>query len=430
MRLGHADVTVIGAGVIGAACARELAKAGLKVAVVDRGPVGHGCSYGNAGWITPCFALPLPMPGMMRKVVPWLLDGDSPLHIQPRPSGALAWWLGRFLRSMNETALRRSVAALTELSRYSLAEYTRLNEESRGTLQLERRGLLLVAATDDGLSYALREKDLVGEHGIPGERLSERDARALEPAVVGDIRGAVYFPQEAHVEPLQAVRALMGHAQSHGTRVFPGAEVFDFRTGGGRITALRTTRGWLETDHVVLAAGTWSRTLGRKLGLRIPVLGGKGYAAVVAPFTPAPHIPIMLVEKKIAVTPRDRSIRLAGTLELVERDDGFSPRRFDAILRGAAEYLAVPEDVEVREAWRGLRPCTPDGVPVIGRAESWENVTIATGHQMLGLQTAPATGRLVADLVLEREPTFDPAPFRARRFQTPKKKREAALATA
>jgi D-amino-acid dehydrogenase len=422
VRLGHADVTVIGAGVIGAACALELAEAGLKVAVVDRGAVGHGCSYGNAGWITPCFALPLAMPGMMRKVVPWLLDGDSPLHIQPRASGALAWWLGRFLRSMNESSLRRSVAALTELSHYSLREYERLNEESRGSLELQRRGLLLVAATEDGLGYAVREKELVGEHGIPGEELGEREARELEPAVIGDIRGAVYFPQEAHVEPLKAVRALMGRAQSYGTRVFPNAEVFDFRTSGGRISALRTTRGWLETDHVVLAAGTWSRTLGRKLGLRIPVLGGKGYAAVVAPFAPAPHIPMMLVEKKIAVTPRDRSIRLAGTLELVDRDDGFSPRRFDAILRGAADYLAVPPDVEVREAWRGLRPCTPDGVPVIGKADSYANVTVATGHQMLGLQTAPATGRLVADLVLDRAPAFDPTPFRVRRFQ-PRKAR-------
>jgi D-amino-acid dehydrogenase len=226
----------------------------------------------------------------------------------------------------------------------------------------------------------------------------------------------VYFPNEAHLEPLQAVRLLLGRARSFGTRLQQGAEVFDFRVQGGRIKAIRTTRGWIEADQFVLATGTWSRQLGRMLRVRIPVMGGKGYAAIVPPFHPKPRIPMMLVERKIAVTPRDRSVRLAGTLELVEADRGISSRRLDAILNGARSYLGVPEEPDVREVWRGLRPCTPDGVPIIGRPARHENLIIATGHQMLGLQTAPATGRLVADLALNRSPTFEPKPFDPDRF--------------
>ena len=412
----RADVVVIGGGIIGAACAAELAESGADVMVVDRGQAGHGCSYGNAGWVTPCFALPLPMPGMLPKVLRWLRDPQSPLRIQLRVSASLAWWLTRFLAAMNEKALERGVAALTELSTFSLDSWLALAEEARGHLGLERAGLLLVANTKAGLQDARRELALVGAHGIEGWELDAFGLREFEPAVVGDVTGGVYFPNEAHLEPLKAVQTLLGRARSFGARLRTEAEVFDFRHCGSRIKAVRTTRGWIEADQVVLATGTWSRLLGRQLSLRIPVLGGKGYAAIVPPFQPKPRIPMMLVERKIAVTPRATSVRLAGTLELVDVDRGISPRRLDAVLDGSRAYLEVPEDVQVCEAWAGLRPCTPDGIPVIGRTARYDNLIVATGHQMLGLQTAPATGRLVTDIIFERQPTFDPTPFDPDRF--------------
>ena len=412
----RADVVIIGGGIIGAACAADLAEAGADVVVVDRGAAGHGCSYGNAGWITPSFALPLPMPGMLPKVLRWLRDPESPLHIQPRVSPSLAWWLTRFLASMNEKALERGVAALTELSKFSLDSYLALADEARGHLDLKQAGLLLVANTEAGLQDARRELELVGPHGIEGWELDAFALREFEPAVVGDMAGGVYFPNEAHLEPLKAVQLLLGRARSFGARVRTGAEVFDFRHCGSSIDAVRTTRGWIEADQIVLATGAWSRQLGRQLSVRIPVMGGKGYAAIVPPFQPKPRIPLMLVERKIAVTPRATSVRLAGTLELVESNRGISARRLDAVINGSRAYLSVPRDVQVCEAWAGLRPCTPDGIPVIGRTARYDNLIIATGHQMLGLQTAPATGRLVTDLIFDRQPTFDPKPFDPDRF--------------
>lgn len=166
----------------------------------------------------------------------------------------------------------------------------------------------------------------------------------------------------------------------------------------------------------MLATGAWSQTLGRKLGVRIPLLSGKGYAITVEPFEPRPSLPLMLIEKKIGVTPRANTIRIAGTLELVGLDESITTRRVNAMVRGAREYLNVPDPPKVVEVWRGLRPCTPDGVPIIGRPPRLDNLVLATGHQMLGLLTAPATGRLVADLVTGSTPSIDPHPFRAARF--------------
>lgn len=411
------DILIIGGGIIGAACAYELSQRGASVVVIDKGEIGHGCSYGNAGWITPCFALPLPMPGMFFKSLGWLIDPDSPLYIKPSCSWQLVRWLMRFVRSMNTATMQRAVAALTELSKYSLKEYRRLDAERPGAFDLQLQGLLMVACTVAGLEAARLEMNLVGQHGIPGRELDAAGVRALEPAITGpSVLGGVFFPDEAHVEPLAAVKTLIEGAQARGAEVRPQTEVFALERPGRRVRGLQTTRGWIEADQIVLATGAWSPQFASSLGLRIPLLSGKGYAAIVEPFLPAPKHPCMLIEKKVTVTPRKGSVRLAGTLELVGIDETITPRRVQAIINGARQYLSVPTEPQIVEVWRGLRPCTPDGLPIIGRPLHLDNVVIATGHQMLGLQTAPATGRLVADLLTAQSPAFDPAPFRVERF--------------
>lgn len=410
------DVLVIGGGVIGMACAHEISQRGASVTVIDKGDFGQGCSYGNAGWITPCFALPLPMPGMFLKSIGWLMNPDSPLYIKPEPSILLARWLARFLLSMNRRRMLESVRALTEISKVSLDMYSKLADRTDNSFSFERKGLLLIAQSPAGHRYAVQEKELVGAHGIDGVEMTGDDLRTLEPALTGRVEGGVYFPDEAHAEPLAVVQAFKESAVRNGAKLLPRAEVIDFQMSGGRIESVRTTRGVFKADRFVLATGAWSNVIAKSLRLRIPVLGGKGYAIISEPITPAPTRPMMLVEKKVAVTPRKGSLRLAGTLELVNRDDSITARRVDVIVRGAREFLNVPDPVRYTEIWRGLRPCTPDGVPVIGFSKEFGNLLIATGHQMLGLQSAPGTGRLVADLVTGSTPSFDPHPFRATRF--------------
>ncbi len=412
----RSDVLIIGGGVIGLASAYELARAGVQVTVIDKSDPGYGCSYGNAGWITPCFSMPLPMPGMLLKSIGWLTDPESPLYIKPELSVTLFRWLLRFLLSMNRKQMLASVDALTAISKQSLDLYKELSAKTDKPFSFQQDGLFMVAQSDDGFKYARSEMELVARSGIPGQLMGEEEVRAFEPAIVQRVKGGVFFPAEAHAEPLQVTQTLAHEARKLGARIIPKAECIDFQLGAGGVASARTTQGVFTADQFVLATGSWSPRLAQTLHLRVPVLGGKGYAIITDPLEPNPQRPMMLVEKKVAVTPRDGTLRLAGTLELVNQDETFTTRRVEAIVRGAREFLNVPAAIRFHEIWRGLRPCTPDGVPIIGRTARYPNLLLATGHQMLGLQSATGTGKLVADLVLNRPTDLDPRPFRADRF--------------
>ena len=411
-----ADVLIVGGGVIGLACAYELSRAGARVILVEKSDPGYGCSYGNAGWITPFFALPLPMPGMLLKSIGWLTNPESPLYIKPEMSWTLIHWLMRFLFAMNRQQMLRSVEALTAISKQSLNLYKELAQKTDKPFSFEQKGLFMVAQSEDGFSYAREEMELVARHGIPGRVMSEEEARAFEPSLTKRMKGGVFFSDEAHAEPLQVTQTLAHEARKLGAQIISKAEVIDFQISGKGIASARTTSGVFQADQFVLATGSWSPRIAQTLNLRIPVLGGKGYAIITDPLAPNPLRPLMLIEKKVAVTPRAGTLRLAGTLELVNQDETFTTRRVEAIVRGAREFLNVPEQFTYREIWRGLRPCTPDGVPIIGPTDSFANLIVATGHQMLGLQSATGTGKLVADLALNRVTEIDPHPFRATRF--------------
>ncbi|MBC7692888.1 MAG: FAD-dependent oxidoreductase [Methylotenera sp.] len=396
--------------------AYDLSKRGIAVTDIDKGEIGFGCSYGNAGWLTPCFSMPLPMPGMLLKSIGWMLDPVGPLHIKPQPSVLLARWLSRFLVSMNTGLMNRSVSALTEISKYSLDAYAQLDRDYPNTIGFERKGLLMVAHTKAGVKATLKEMNLVAEHGVPGRELDAEGIRNLEPALKGNLLGGVYFPEEAHAEPLAIVKTLTAAAIKNGVQVIPHTEVISFVVDGRKIKGVNTTKGVITSDQYVLATGSWSAKIGKSLNLNVPILGGKGYSIIVKPFNPTPKIPIMILERKIAVTPRKDTVRLAGTLELVNLDESITQKRVDTIIKGSQEFLNVPQNPEIIEVWRGLRPCTPDGVPIIGRPADYDNLFLATGHQMLGLQSAMGSARLAADLLTGTKPIFDPNPFRATRF--------------
>lgn len=414
------DVAVIGGGVVGIAVALELARKGVAVAVLERDRLGFGCSYGNAGWLTPSLAVPLAAPGMFFKSLRWMLDPESPLYIQPRLDPALARWLVGFLLATRRGRFERGVEALVGLCRASVDLWEELAGEPGADFGFARRGLVCVYENPKGLATARAAAELVGRHGVRHELWSPQEVREREPAVVGAQVGAIYYPDDAHCEPYPAVLALAAAARRAGARIYQGAEVFAAElsgySGGNTVKTLRTTRGDLRVKEVVLAAGSFSETLGKWLGRRVPILGAKGYSLLLPRLDPHPSRSIYLAERKVAINPHQDALRIAGTLELVDGDLSINARRVAAIVRGARGLLALPENLEVRELWRGLRPCTPDGMPLIGRARGSSNLWLATGHQMTGLKTAPGTGRLLAALMTGAQPDFDPRPFRGDRY--------------
>jgi len=408
-------VIVIGAGIVGLSCAVKLAENGVDVTVIDKNQVGHGCSYGNAGWMTPCFAMPLPMPGMFFKSLRWLLNPEGPLYIKPSLSPDLMSWLILFLRAMNEKQARAAIEALVKLSQLSLQEYEKLAVEFP-EIQFEKRGLLMVSHTAQGLKAAVESMNLVSNHQVSGRKMTADEVRSFEPSLRGNLQGGVYFPDEAQAEPLRVVQALAFKARALGVRILEEAELFRVETDQGQVRSLATSHGTLRASQYVLATGSWSKDLARQLRLSIPILGGKGYSLIVPPLSVQPKVPMMLVERKIAITPRKDSLRIAGTLELVDQDFSVTHSRVQSIIKGAREFLPVPEDLQIQELWRGLRPCTPDGVPLIGFSRKLSNLMLACGHQMLGLQSGLGTGVLVADLMTKGSSPWDRAVYSPDRF--------------
>lgn len=409
------DVLIVGGGIIGLSTAVKLAESGAQVTVLEKGQVGSGCSYGNAGWLTPCFALPLAMPGLFFKSLKWLINPESPLYIKPSLDPLLFRWLTHFTLSMSEKKARTATEALVTLSKVSLDLYEKLNQEFP-EIALEKKGLLMVAQSRAGVEAALQELDYVSRYSIPGRSLSPDEIRNMEPSLNGHLEGGVYFPNEAHAEPLKIVQALAKKARSLGVKIEENVEVRSWNTSQGLVRNLVTSHGERKAEIYVLATGSWSQAIAKELKLSVPILGGKGYALIVPPLNPQPQHPLMLIEKKIAITPRTNSLRIAGTLELVNQDFTITQRRVEAIIKGAREFLTVPQDLKVEETWRGLRPCTPDGVPLIGFSNRISNLALACGHQMLGLQTGFGTGQLLSELIMSGGSDLDRSVYNPNRF--------------
>jgi D-amino-acid dehydrogenase len=411
-----ADVVVVGGGVVGIACARELAMRGASVVVLERDRVGHGCSFGNAGWLTPSQALPLANPNLLLKSFAWLLDPESPLYIQPRLDPAFLRWLAGFLYAARRSNFERGAQALLELCRVSVDLWEELAGRNAEPFGFERHGLLAVYEKPESLAAARGGVELLARNGIRAELWSADEVREREPAVVGAQVGAYFYPDDAHCEPYPAVRALAAEAAAAGALLCEQSELFGFSPNGSGPRRLVTTRGEIAADRVVIATGSWSEPIGKSLGLRLPILGAKGYSMVLPRAEVHPKRSIYLIERKIAVNPHADTLRIAGTLELVRNDDSINRRRLDVILLGAKGMLALGDPPVVKEIWRGLRPCAPDGMPIIGKARGKGDIWLATGHQMTGLKTATGTAVLLAQLMAGETPRFDPQPFRADRY--------------
>jgi D-amino-acid dehydrogenase len=416
-QMRQTDVAVIGGGIVGLACSLELARRGVKVCVLERDRVGHGCSKGNAGWLTPALALPLAVPGQWRKALRWLADPQSPFYIRPRADLKLITWLMGFLAASRRSRFEPNAAALVSLSRQSLDAWEEMADAPETEpFEFARDGLLAVFESQGALDAARASAELTASFGVPFEQWSADEVCEREPAVRGAQIGGLFFPGEGRCEPYLAVRALEAAARRAGVEIVESAEVLNAERASSRLSSLHTTRGQFDAKDYVLAAGTWSGALGARLGVSIPMMGAKGYSLVVPPLDPQPRRSLYLADRKIAVNPHANSLRISGTLELVGEDLTVNSRRVEGIVQGARHMLQLNDPLGEVEIWRGLRPCLPDGMPAIGRTRRYRNLWLATGHHMTGLKTAPGTGRLLAELLCDLTPFIDPLPFRADRY--------------
>jgi D-amino-acid dehydrogenase len=393
--LSRPDVVVVGAGAIGAATAYELARRGARVTVLERSGLPEGCSHGNAGLICPSHAEALANPAAVRDGLRWLGRRDGPFHLRPRPS--LLPWLARFGLAARPSHSAAATATLRSLAAASLQRHAELARAL--PTSFVRRGILSVF-----------------EKTAPAGAWSAERARELEPALAPGLAGAVFHPDEAHCDPSAFVAALRDAARSHGADIRDGVEILRLRRRNGRVDGLDTTSGPMNAGTVVLAAGSWTRELAREVGVHLPLEAAKGYHVEVDAGLQA-GIPIYMEEARVIATPLDGRVRLAGTLELDGMDMRVDPVRLQALVDAAGRTLGLPAGARTVGVWRGLRPCAPDGLPVLGRADGIGNLVLATGHAMLGITLAPVTGEIVASLVAGERPSHDVAPFAPSRFR-------------
>jgi D-amino-acid dehydrogenase len=397
------DVTVVGGGAIGVAIAYELGRRGATVRLVDREAIGDpsSSSAGNAGLICPSHALPLANPRALREGIIWALKRDSPLKIRPRPG--LMPWLLRFALAARPANTRRGEAVLRALSLRSLDLHAELAASGIQT-GFERRGILNVYETDALFQAGVREAHEAAEHGLQVETLDAAAARRLAPALVGPVAGAILYPSEAHCDPRLYVLALAEAARAVGVEVTEQTKVTRLRSRGDRVQGIETTDGFLASSEVVVAAGAWAARLTRPLGVRVPIAPAKGYHLDLVPRRAhGISLPLFLQEARIVVTPLAGRLRLAGTLEFAGFDQRIDRDRVEGLRRAIARTLPTITGSQSIDLWAGLRPCTPDGLPAIGRSRAQGNLTLATGHGMLGLTLSPVTAELVAALILENK---------------------------
>lgn len=410
------NAVVIGGGVIGVCSAYYLARAGWDVTLVEKEDICAGSSYGNGGLVVPSHSVPLAAPGVWLKGLRWMLNPESPFYIKPRLSRELMSWLWRFRRFCNPEHVRRALPLIRDLSYASLALFRELAAIDGFEFGYRQDGVLAIFRTEKGYEEGLKEARLLGEGGVATKILDAAAARALEPSLAPGVVGGILFPDDAHLIPDAFVRGLAAIAERMGARFRTGTEVLGFRSAGHRIVAVETTRGDVQAGEVVLAAGSWSPGLAAALKLHVPIQPAKGYSVTYRRPPGGPRIPLILGEAKVGVTPMGETLRLAGTLELAGLDFSINRRRVNAIVRSAGPYLVGADDLELLEIWRGLRPCTPDGLPIIGRSPRFENLILATGHAMIGVSLGPVTGKVVSQVACAEPPLVDVSALRPERF--------------
>lgn len=403
-------VVIVGGGVIGLCSAWYCTQRGDQVTVIDRAaPERDGCSFGNAGMIVPSHMVPLAAPGMVALGLKWMGNPESPFYVRPRLSWDLLSWGYQFWRACTPQHVQRAAPLLRDLNLASRELYVELDDAWNHEFGLTRKGLLMLCRTQAALDEEAHGAERAKTLGVPAEVLDRGGVATLDPQVSMDVMGGVWFPQDCHLSPQRFMSGLQQRLTAAGCEFLWNREVQGLPSSGTRLQGVDTNRGFVAADQVVLAGGSWSSGMAQALRLPLPMQPGKGYSLTLEGPRKLPNLCSIGVEGRIAVTPMGERLRVGGTMELSGLNERVEPRRVQGIVKSFCRYFPefTPDDFANLQPWRGLRPCTPDGLPYLGRTRRSENLVIATGHAMMGLSLGPITGQLVSQLVARETPSID-----------------------
>jgi D-amino-acid dehydrogenase len=412
------NILIIGGGVVGAMCAYYLSQHNSNITILDRGTFGGGCSHGNCGYICPSHVLPLTVPGTVLKTLPTAWKKSSPLYIKPRLSWDLITWLWRFQRNCNHDQMIRAGKALSALLDSSRTLFQELIGREGLACEWETKGMLFIYHTKHHLDeFDSTAKLIKDEFGKEYEKIDAEHLAQMEPALKPGLPGAWYHRGDAHLRPDRLMKELRRVLESRGVKIIENAEVTEIVREGSTTKAARTSQGSFEAKEFIVATGAWTPLLQKQLGMKIPIQPGKGYSITMPRPTKCPSYPLIFEEHRIAITPMQSGYRIGSTMEFSGYDTSLNPARLQALVDGAKHYLDEPTAEPIQESWYGWRPMTPDSLPIIDRSPLSSNLLLAVGHNMLGISTATATGKLVCELMTRQSSHVDPSPYSAKRFQ-------------
>ena len=409
-------VVIIGGGIMGVCSAYFLHKEGHEVTIIDKSNFSSGASFVNAGYITPSHIISLAAPGIITKGLKWMFNPASPFYVKPRLDKDFLQWAWAFKRSATKKKVAQSIPVIKDINILSRELYIAMKSSGDLDFHYEHKGLLMAYKHDKAGEQEWEVGKKAIELGLKVENLTVKEVEALEPKANLNIKGAVYFHSDAHMTPGGFMKNMLSYLRENGVTILAEEEVKDIIISNNSIKKVVTTKQEISADEFVMAAGSWSPIISKKLGIKMLLQPGKGYRINVAQKTNI-TIPAVLLEAKVAVTPMDGFTRFSGTMEIDKINHKINPIRVNAIANSASKYYhGLQISTQDKEAAQcGLRPVTPDGLPYIGKTSQYNNLTFATGHAMMGWSLGPATGKLVSEIVSDKKASLDLSPFHVQR---------------
>lgn len=411
------SVIVVGGGIVGLSTAYFLQKEGHQVTVLDKSGIDAGASFVNAGYLTPSHIISLASPGMITKGLKYMFNSSSPFYMKPRLDFEFMQWAWYFKKSSTKEKVAKAMPVIRDINLLSRGLFEEIKTSGDlGDFQIGDKGLLMVYQTDEARDHEMEVVQKAGELGLEGKELSLQELKVLEPDVDFNAKGAILWECDRHTTPPLIMQRMLEYLVKSGVSVHKNEAVLDMSLSGGKITEVKTDKGIYQADEIVLAAGSWTSNLAKKLNLKLPLQAGKGYRINTEANTGI-TMPAILMEKKIAVTPMEGFTRFAGTMEFSGINHKIRKERVEAIAKGVEHYYKGLHILEAdkENAQCGLRPVSPDGLPYIGRPKAFENLVVATGHAMMGWSLGPATGKMVTELISGDKLSMDIAPFNPER---------------
>ena len=403
---------IIGGGIIGLCTAYYLQKEGHQVTVIDQSNMDGGASYVNAGYISPSHFIPLSAPGVVKKGIQWMFDPSSPFYVKPRTNIDFLKWAWAFNKSCNPVHVKKSIPVIRDIAVMSHELYEDIEKEDGFDFHFEKKGLLMLCQTEKMLEEEAMLVRQAKEIDLEAITLDREAVQLLEPNVKLNVAGATLYKCDSHTTPHEFMVNIKADLLKKGVKILSNEKVVEIDINDRLITGVKTNKQTYKADEYILSTGAWTGLVAKKLGMNLLLQAGKGYRINVERNTGISY-PAILAEAKAAVTPMNGFTRFAGTMEIAGLNQDLNTVRIDAIAKAVSSYYPEVEinKEEKLDASLGLRPLSPDGVPYIGRSSKCKNLTIATGHAMMGWSMATGTGKLVSEIISESRLSLDMAPF-------------------